>query len=123
MKDFFLEDEMVQNPKKEKPEFPEKGVELSENDLLVGKNGVSVDAFTIDGVFEKDLRSETMHQKEDTLAERRGRSLKTNSPDGNSSEQLGRLLENIIASSAQNSKDRAMPALIDQIVSKIKEKT
>lgn len=25
---------MIQNPKKEKPEIPEEGVELSENDLL-----------------------------------------------------------------------------------------
>ncbi len=114
---------MIQNPKKEKTEIPEEGVELLENDLLVEENGVSVDAFTIDDVFEKDLRSETMHQKENTLAESRDRSLKTDSPAGNTSEQLGRLLENIIASSVQKSIDRAMPALIDQIVLKIKEKT
>ena len=82
-----------------------------------------MDAFTIDDVFETDLRSETMHQKEDALAEPRDRLLKVDSPVGNASEQLGRLLENIISSSVQKSIGRAMPALIDQIVSKIKEKT
>ena len=82
-----------------------------------------MDAFTIDDVFETDLKSETMHRKEDALAEPRDRSLKVDSPVGNASEQLGRLLENIISSSVQKSIGRAMPALIDQIVSKIKEKT
>ncbi len=46
-----------------------------------------------------------------------------NSSEGSSSEQLGKLLENIITISVQKSIETAMPDLVNQIVKKLKEET
>ena len=122
-KNSCLEDEMVQDLKKEELKVSNGGEEFLEKELLVEKNGVFVDAITKDEVFEEDLRNETALLKERAIAEARNQSMEMDSPECNASEQLGQLLENVIASSVQKSIARAMPELIDQIVLKIKEKT
>ena len=48
--------------------------------------------------------------------------MRTDFPDSKASEQLGRVLEKVIASSAQKAIAQAMPDLLDQIVRKIREK-
>ena len=83
----------------------------------------SVDAITKDDIFEEDLTKEAVRQKEQAIVKDNEESMRTDFPDSNASEQLGRLLEKVIASSVQKAIAQAMPDLVDQIVRKIREKT
>ena len=82
----------------------------------------SVDAITKDDIFEEDLTKEAVRQNEQAIVKDNEESMRTDFPDSKASEQLGRVLEKVIASSAQKAIAQAMPDLLDQIVRKIREK-